>query len=65
MLDKENSELKVSLNNEDLFIPIGYDQLDVLKERFKDSLDYLPSVNPYKRRNKTEYKKDENKISDV
>ena len=39
--------------------------MDVLKERFKDSLDYLPSVNPYKRRDKKERKKEESKIADV
>lgn len=39
-LGKENTNLEVRLDDQ-LFIPAGYDQADILKERFKDSMDYL------------------------
>lgn len=39
-LEKENTNLDVRLDDL-LFIPAGYDQADILKERFKDSMDYL------------------------
>ncbi len=41
LLDKTNVKLKVQLNNEDLFIPVGFDQLDILQDRFKDSMDFF------------------------
>lgn len=41
MLDNKNSDLKVNLTNEKLFIPFGFDQLDMLNEDFKDCQDFL------------------------
>lgn len=40
LLNKENVKLEVRLDDQ-LFIPAGYDKLDILQERFKDTLDYL------------------------
>ena len=41
MLDNKNVNLEVDLSNEKLFVPFGFDQLNILDEHFKDCQDYV------------------------
>ena len=41
MLDNKNIKLNVDLTNENLFVPFGFDQLDILNDHFQDCQDYV------------------------
>lgn len=41
MLGSKNMQLKVNLTNEKLFVPFGFDQLDMLQDHFKECQDFL------------------------
>jgi len=41
MLNNKNVKLDVDLSNEKLFVPFGFDQLDILKDHFKDCEDFV------------------------
>lgn len=40
LLDHKNIKMEVELSNEKLFVPFGFDQLDILQDHFKDCEDY-------------------------
>lgn len=46
MLNQKNVKLAVELSNEKLFVPFGFDQVDILSEHFKECEDYnFPNSN--------------------
>ena len=66
LLEKNSNKLKVQLNNDNLFIPVGFDKNEILNERFKDSIDYVfEKKNIMRKRKETETHPDDENILDV
>lgn len=66
LLEKNSNKIKVQLNNDNLFIPVGFDKNEILNERFKDSIDYIfEKKNVLRKRKETDTHPDDENILDV